>query len=207
VRSRRYNEYVIRKIDENSDSILDRMVNAVELVRRRLIRASESLSRAGIEYAVVGGNAVAAWVATVDDGAVRNTQDVDILIRRADFDRAKAALEAAGFVYRRAAGLDAFLDGPSASPRQGVHLVFANEVVKPGEPAADPGVEESTDLGPIRVATLEALLRIKLTAYRRKDQVHVLDMIEVGLLDATWIGRLPPVLGERLRVLLETPGG
>lgn len=198
---------MIRKLDDSSDSILDRMVNAVELVRRRLIRASESLARVGVDYAVVGGNAVAAWVATVDEGAVRNTQDVDILIRRADFDRAKAALEAAGFVYRRAAGLDVFLDSPSASPRQGVHLVFANEIVKPGEPAANPGVEQSTTLGPIRVATLEALLQIKLTANRRKDQVHVLDMIEVGLVDESWVARLPAVLSERLRVLLDSPGG
>lgn len=198
---------MIRKIDENSDSILDRMVNAVELVRRRLMRASGSLTRAGVDYAVVGGNAVAAWVATVDEGAVRNTQGVDILIRRTDFDRAKAALETAGFVYRRAAGLDVFFDGPSASPRQGVHLVFANEVVKPGEPAANPGVEQSTTLGPIRVATLEALLQIKLTANRRKDQVHVLDMIEVGLVDESWIARLPPVLAQRLRLLLDSPGG
>jgi hypothetical protein len=35
---------------------------------------------------VAGGNAVAAWVATVDPSAVRNTQDVDILLRRADLD-------------------------------------------------------------------------------------------------------------------------
>lgn len=44
-------------------------------------------------------NAVAAWVSRVDESAVRNTQDVNILLRRADFDRAKKALEAAGFVH------------------------------------------------------------------------------------------------------------
>src|SRR5438132_1396799 len=86
--------------------ILDRMVRAVEKVRQRLARAAAALEAAGVAYAVAGGNAVAAWVATVDEAAVRNTQDVDILIRRADLPAARAALEATGFVYRHSAGLD-----------------------------------------------------------------------------------------------------
>ncbi|GMU56090.1 MAG: hypothetical protein AMXMBFR33_52360 [Candidatus Xenobia bacterium] len=49
-------------------TILDRMVLAVEKVRDRLLRASQALAAAGIGYAVVGGNAVAAWVAKVDAG-------------------------------------------------------------------------------------------------------------------------------------------
>jgi hypothetical protein len=40
---------------------LDRMVRAVEKVRERLLRATSALERAGIAYAVAGGNAVAAW--------------------------------------------------------------------------------------------------------------------------------------------------
>ncbi|MBY0308915.1 MAG: nucleotidyltransferase family protein [Phycisphaerales bacterium] len=67
-------------------------------------QVASALNAAGVRYAVVGGNAVAAWVATVDAGAVRNTQDVDVLIDRAEFGRVRAALEAAGFVCRRAAG-------------------------------------------------------------------------------------------------------
>ena len=86
--------------------ILDRMVRAVEKVRERLARATAALEKAGVPYAVAGGNAVAAWVATVDEAAVRNTQDVDILLRRADLDRAREALEKAGFTYRHAASID-----------------------------------------------------------------------------------------------------
>src|SRR5688572_8179726 len=102
---------------------LERMVSAVEKVRQRLLRATAALRQAGIEYAVAGGNAVAAWVSSVDESAVRNTQEVDILIRRGDLPAVKSALEAAGFVYRRAAGLDAFLDGPKAKVREAVHIV------------------------------------------------------------------------------------
>src|SRR3954452_497063 len=114
------------------------MVSAVEKVRERLLCAADALTVAGVPYAVAGGNAVAAWVSRVDEAAVRNTQDVDILIRRQDLDRAKAALEGAGFVYRRAAGLDVFLDGPQAKARDAVHVVFANEKVRPHEPVPNP---------------------------------------------------------------------
>ena len=58
---------------------LERMVNAVEKVRQRLLRAAEALETAKVRYAVAGGNAVALWVSRVDESAVRNTQDVDIL--------------------------------------------------------------------------------------------------------------------------------
>jgi hypothetical protein len=75
------------------------MVTAVERVRDRMVRATAALEAGGVPYAVIGGNAVAAWVATIDPGAVRNTKDVDILLRRADLDAAKRALAAAGFIY------------------------------------------------------------------------------------------------------------
>ena len=73
----------------------DRAMAAAEAVRERMRRAAAALGGAGVPYAVIGGNAVAEWVGSVDEAAVRNTRDVDILLRRADFPAAKAALEAA----------------------------------------------------------------------------------------------------------------
>lgn len=78
--------------------ILERMSSAVDRVRDRLLRAARALAAADVPYAVAGGNAVAAWVATVDEGAVRNTRDVVLLMRRADLERATVAMEAAGFM-------------------------------------------------------------------------------------------------------------
>src|SRR5713101_6774554 len=78
--------------------ILDRMERAVAKVRDRLIRATAALNQAGVAYAVVGGNAVASWVATIDEGAVRNTRDIDLLVRRSDLPAITAAMEQAGFV-------------------------------------------------------------------------------------------------------------
>jgi hypothetical protein len=186
---------------------LDRVVNAVERVRQRLLKATAALGAGGVPYAVAGGNAVALWVSRVDDAAVRNTQDVDILIRRQDFDAARRALDSAGFVYRHVASLDVFLDGPTAKPRDAVHLVFANEKVRPHEPLANPDVAESEDAGPFRVISLEALVRIKLTAFRDKDRTHLRDLIDVGLVSADWLAKLPKILADRLGQLLDTPEG
>ena len=192
---------------EYGDISWERMIRAVEKVRERLERATAALEQAGISYAVVGGNAVAAWVSRVDQAAVRNTQDVDLLLRRQDLPAAIAALEKIGFVYRHAAGIDMFLDGPNAKARDAVHIVFAQEKVRPEYALPAPDVAESEVSAAYRVLTLEALVKMKLTSYRRKDQVHLLDLIGVGLIDRAWLSRLPPDLAQRLQELLDTPDG
>jgi len=185
---------------------LDRMVRAVEKVRQRLLRATAALQRSGVPYAVAGGNAVAAWVTRVDESAVRNTRDVDILIRRSDFNAAKAALETAGFVYSFIFGVDLFLDGPNARPRDGVHLIFAQEKVRDDELLANPDVTDSEPADHYQVLTLRALVQIKLTAFRDKDRTHLRDLLEVGLIDESWKRFYPPELAERLQALIDTPG-
>lgn len=183
----------------------ERMIRAVEKVRERLLRAAAALESAGIPYSVVGGNAAAAWVSRVDESAVRNTQDVDILLRRSDLEAAKSALELAGFVYRHAASIDMFLDGPDARARDAVHVIFAGERVRPEYLETTPDVTDSEPAAGFQVASLDALLRMKLTSYRDKDRVHVRDLIGVGLVDATWLPRLPSGLAARLASLLDNP--
>jgi hypothetical protein len=183
----------------------ERMVRAVEKVRARLDRAVAALESAGIPYAVAGGNAVAAWVSRVDEAAVRNTQDVDILLRREDLERTKAALASAGFIFRHVKNIDMFLDGPGAKARDAIHVVFAGERVKPDSLAPSPELNEADETGPFRVVDLEPLVRMKLTSYRLKDQVHLLDMIGVGLIDETWPSRFQPELAGRLQTLLDNP--
>ena len=186
---------------------LDRVVRAVELVRRRLLRATAALEAAGIPYAVAGGNAIALWVSRVDVSAVRNTSDVDLLVRRADLEAIRAALAASGFEYRHAADPDLFLDGPEGKARDGVHLIFDGETVRPGEPLPNPAVTESVAGGEYQVLSLRALVQIKLTAYRDKDRTHLRDLLEVGLVDASWLPLYPAELAGRLCALIETPGG
>lgn len=192
---------------ELKDFSWDRMIAAVEAVRERAMRATGALRDAGIPYAVAGGNAVAAWVARVDEAAVRNTRDVDILVRREDFAAIQTALESVGFEYRRVLDVDCFIDGPDGRPRDAIHLIYAGEKVREEyiEPSAE--VTDSVDADHYRIVELEALVRMKLTSYRLKDRVHLLDMIELGILDTTWPPRLPPLHASRLQELLDNPDG
>jgi hypothetical protein len=185
----------------------DRMIRAVEKVRERLLRASSALEKSGIPYAVIGGNAVASWVSAVDEAAVRNTQDVDLLLRRDDLDSATAALSQVGFVRRHVAGIDLFLDGPKAKARDAVHVVFAGEKVRPDYVLPAPDVTESEQASLFRVLSLEALVRMKLTSFRDKDRTHLRDLLDVGLIDGTWCKRYPPALAGRLQELIDTPHG
>ena len=185
----------------------ERMIRAVEKVRERLERAVAALEAAGIPYAVVGGNAVANWVATIDEGAVRNTRDVDILIRRADFDAAKTVLEAAGFVYAKVLDVDCFLDGPEGQPSSALHLLYANEKVRPEHTVVAPDPDNSLRLTKFRVSELQPLVQMKLASNRDKDRTHIRDLIGVGLIDSTWPDRFPPELAERLRAILANPDG
>ena len=185
----------------------ERMEQAVEKVRKRLMRAVSALEQAGVPYAVVGGNAVAAWVSRVDEAAVRNTRDVDILIRRDDLPSAVEAMTKAGFVYRHSSGIDMLLDGPEAKARDAVHLVFAGEKVRPEYLLPTPDVNESEAATAFRLLSLESLVRMKLTSFRDKDRMHLRDIMEVGLIDADWVPRFSPELASRLQELINHPEG
>lgn len=189
------------------------MAEGIDSVKDRLTRAAAALAGARVDYAVVGGNAVAAWVSRVDAAAVRNTRDVDLLLRREDLERAKGALEAAGFVHRRvaslgkAAAMDVFLDGPDAKVRDALHILWAGEKAVPDAIEATPelGLTEAGD--GFELVPLEDLVRMKLTSFRDKDRMHLPDLAAVGLVDESWPTRFPPRLGERLQVILDDPEG
>lgn len=187
--------------------ILERMARAVDEVQQRLHKAAQALEAGKVPYVVIGGNAVAAWVARIDAGAVRTTRDVDILIRREDLEAAKAAMDASGFDYAFTSGVHLFVERPDGKPSQGVHLLFAGENVKPTDPTPAPEMTESERGEKFQVLNLEALVRMKLVAFRLKDQVHLQDMTRIGLIDATWPDKFPDVLAERLRQILANPDG
>lgn len=195
------------EIKYTGDALWERIERAVEKVKDRLRRVTRALNSANIPYAVIGGNAVQHWVAQVDESVVRNTRDVDIILNETDLDRAIPALEAEGFIYRRSAGVTMFLDGPDAKARDAVHVVFAGQKVREGYPHPVPGIDKYEWMEDARTLPFEQLIMMKLTSYRRKDQVHLLDMISIGLVDESWLDRLSPELGRRLEELLNDPDG
>ena len=187
--------------------MFDRMFAAVEKVRERLERSTLALEQAGIPYSVIGGHALAAWVATIDDGAVRNTRDVDLLLRDEDLDRAAEALSRVGFVRDRVMDVTVFLDGPDGKPSQGIHILLAGQKVKPEYVSPAPNVENAQIINGKRIVDLTELVRMKLNSYRLKDRTHLVDMINVGLINTTWPSRFEPELATRLRTLLDDPNG
>jgi hypothetical protein len=188
-------------------ALWQRMERAVEKIQERLERTAVTLEQANIPYAIIGGNAVRAWVAQADEAAVRTTRDVDILLRRSDWPAAVAAMERAGFVLRHSEGIDMFLDGPGAKARDAVHVLFAGEKVNAQDPVPAPDVSEAEDIQQHRILRLDAVVRMKLTAFRDKDRMHLRDMIDVELLDESWCGRLPLDLAARLKELFDNPNG
>src|SRR4051794_4002909 len=153
--------------------ILDRMERAVANVRERLLRATRALNLAGIPYAVVGGNAVASWVATIDEGAVRNTRDIDLLIRRADLPAITAVLEAAGFVRGEVLDVLMFRDGEEGKPSEAIHILFVGEKSRPDHVLPAPEIETVRDPANFAVISLESLLVMKLMSNRDKDRTHL----------------------------------
>jgi hypothetical protein len=182
-------------------------VNAVLKVRERLERTSRCLNQAGVPYAIIGGNAVAAWVSTIDVGAVRNTRDVDILLRREDFSEAVLAMKTEGFVQERAGDVTLFLDGPDGLPSQGIHVLWANEKVRPTYDSPTPTIESYRILENMRIVELEDLVRMKLNSFRLKDRVHLQDFMAVGLINREWLARFTPLLATRLLSVLDNPDG
>jgi predicted nucleotidyltransferase len=190
-----------------------RMAQGIDDVRERMQRAAKALDTAGVPYAVIGGNAVAAWVSRVDASAVRNTRDVDILLNREDMPRAFVAMEAAGFVHRRVAAsgkataMDVFLDGPAAKVRDAVHVLWAGEKALPEAVEPTPLLEKTEEGEAFKLIPLEDLVRMKLISFRDKDRMHLRDLLAVGLIDETWLKRFPAPLAERLRRILDDPEG
>jgi hypothetical protein len=183
------------------------MVRAVERVRDRLLRATAALERADTLYAVIGDCAYMEWIARIDRSAMRYTQEVSILIHRADLDRAARELQRAGFIGVDSTGPQTFLDGQGASKRDTVKVVLAADTIPGHGEFAATDVAEATRCEQFRIVPFESLARVSLEKFRTNDKVNVRDAIDVGLIDNSWLPRLPADLAARLKTLIDTPDG
>jgi len=185
-----------------------RAARAVEKVEELMLRTARALEAAGVPYAIIGGNAVAIWVASKDEGAVRNTKDVDIMLNRPDLDRAVKAMSESGFDVTEVNGVTVFLDRADPMPSRGVHVIFANEKLRSFDPyPAPPVVPGIRSPKGADALNLRELLILKLMAFRDIDRVHVRDMIRVGLIDDAMVAQIPSDLRPRLDEILANPDG
>lgn len=175
----------------------------MENLRKKALSVSQALREAGVPHAVIGGLAVAAHVARKDPMAQRNTQDLDILLRRADLESAKQAMVSLGYRFRKVVRLHAFMPKePGHSFVEGVHVIWAGEKVRADYVLPAPNVEARetylADDG-VQYLGLRELLVMKLTSFRLKDQVHIQDLLAQRLITKDIEAKLPPELRARLR--------
>lgn len=174
-------------------------VMAVDRVEKRLRRVTAALDAAGVPYAVIGGNAVASWVAQADPSATRATKDVDLLVNRGDLERLRQVMEGLGFEQHDLRRRMLFVDPEEPSRRSGVHIVWADELGRPSYLCPAPSVTEAVRHPEgFLVLDLPALVRMKLTSFRDIDRVHVADLLSVGLIDESVRASLSAELRERL---------
>jgi hypothetical protein len=191
----------------SSPGLWERYLMALDEVTDRLQRIARALEETGVAYALVGGQAVALWVATRDPAAVRTTKDVDILLRREDLPRARTAAATVALDYFEVLGVGMFLERSDPNPRKAVHLLWAGEKVRPEYPLPSPTVDEREMLEPGKhVVTVAGLVRMKLMSNRDQDRVHLRDLIDVGLVQRDLLQGLPSGLANRLDALLAEAG-
>jgi hypothetical protein len=183
----------------------ERFRMAVEDVQRGMQRIAHALHEAQVPFALIGGQAVALWVGSIDSSATRVTKDVDLLLRREDLPRAITAAQTVDMDYVFSNGVPMFVERSDPSPRAAVHLIFAGEKVRSRDSSPAPLLEEVIEIEPERpVLSVCKLVAMKLMANRDHDRVHLRDMISVGLVAETMADTLPVDLGARLRELFAT---
>lgn len=179
----------------------ERLFDLVDILQK----IAEPLIAANIPYEIIGGLAVLIQVEEADPSQAVLTRDVDILIRRSDLDRVIAAAESGGFQFRHAAGVDMLLYGGKVS--NPVHLLFSGEKVTPSQtfphPPVAPELKEVKGL-PVCVIPVAELVRMKLSANRDKDRVHIRSLDAAGLITPEIEHRLPETLRARLKQVRET---
>ena len=121
---------------------------------------------------------------------------------------ASVALEAAGFVEKETDKGPRFLDGPNGKARDAVEITFGSESVVGESPQfLAPNPTDTETIDGRRVLQLVSLVEFQLARYRLDDAVDRRDMLDVGLVDASWLAKFSPELVARLQHLLDTPDG
>lgn len=166
-----------------------------------LHKIAQVLADEQIPYELIGGLAVLVHVEEANPELTALTRDVDLMVRREDLERIKEAAAVHGFRFRDTAGVDMLLYGDTDSARNAVHLVFSGELVSPNQAAPNPPITpelKRIHSGEIRVIPVADLVRMKLSSYRLKDQVHIQAIDAAGLITPTVEANLSEELLKRL---------
>jgi len=161
-------------------------------------RVRDAFASAALEYRVIGGLAAYLYVEEAQPDAGRLTRDIDIAVRREDLAAITSAVRPFGLEYRRGAGIDMLVQTADPSARRAVHLVFTGEKVRPQYEEAVPEMGAYRTIKGIHLLPIADLVRMKLTSFRAKDETHLKDLDEAGLITAEVEVGLSALQQERL---------
>lgn len=182
--------------------LLDVGVMYMQELKDKALKVSQALQKAGVPHAVIGGLALASYLARAHKRAERNTQDVDILLHRKDLEAATRALKPLGYRYRKVMKLHAFMPNQrGAHFVDGIHIIWSEEKVRDEYLHPTPALIEKSDVDShqgIQYLSLYNLVVMKLTSFRHKDITHIQDLIYWKLLTKKIEAALPADLKERL---------
>src|SRR5437867_164408 len=180
-----------------------RLFDLVSIVHK----ITDPLTAERIPHELIGGLAVLIHVEEADPAHSVLTRDVDLMIRRSDLDRVKEVAARHGFRFRHVASVDMLLHGDTDSAKNAVHLIFSGERVRPDQAMPNPEIapERKKMHGKdVFVMPVADLVRMKLSANRDKDRVHVRSMDAAGLITPDVERTLPHELQVRLGNTRET---
>ena len=171
---------------------VEQLFSLAELVER-------AFASAGLEYRVVGGLAVYLYVEEREPDAGRLTRDIDITVRREDLATIVKAVEPFGLQYRHVAGVDMLVQAGEPSARRAVHMIFSGEKVQDDYSEAAPEIGACHVIRHVRLVPVYDLIRMKLTSFRLKDEMHLKDLDEAGVITPQIESALTRIQQERLR--------
>jgi len=159
---------------------VEQLFDLAELVER-------IFSSAGLEYRVAGGLAVYLYVEEREPDAGRLTKDIDIVVRREDLRKIADAARPFGLEHRHVAGVDMLVQANQRPGSRAVKLIFSSD-----------GLGAVRRINGLRVIAIANLARMKLASFRAKDEAHLKDLDEAGLITPAIEVSLSPGLAERL---------
>ena len=159
-------------------------------VHDTLRKLAERLSKEKIEYAVIGGMALALH------GFVRPTQDIDLLMTAGGLERFHEQMVGRGYIPAFQGARKHFRDGETGVP---IEIITTGEYPGDGKPKPvafpDPS-EASVEVGQYRVADLDKLIEMKLASAISAEHRRLRDMADVQQLIETLV--LPLDLAQKL---------
>jgi hypothetical protein len=182
------------------------MFAAAEFVRDRQARIIQRLRDGAFQFALSGSNATFIWIGSVDESAVRQYRNVELIIDRKDDTQVANDLTNLGLAADIRSDRIVFWHPSIQRERCADMALFAGELLFDRK-CVVPALTHIEWISNDPVISLEPLVTFQLSRWLLDDQVDLRDMIEVGLIDANWLPRLPSDLAPRLQELLDNPDG